>query len=101
MHRRRDAGRREPGAVVGVEHLDVLDSRHERLAGGSGRQDVERDAHGRVPDGVDLGRDAPGGGSRHPLREAVAVRHPDAAAAFRGDRSVGLVLDVLEERRGP
>ena len=86
--RRRDPGRGEPGAIVGMEHLDVLDPGHERLAGGAGRQDVQGDPDRRVADGVDLRRDPAGRGPRDPLAQAVAVGHPDAAPAL-GRRAAG------------
>ena len=97
----RDARRCEPRPVVGMEHLGMLDARHQRRGLGERRQDVERGAHGRVADRVDHRGDPAGGRPLHPLAQAVRVGHPDAPPKLGCQRPLGLGLDVLEERRRP
>ena len=62
---------------------------------------VERGPHGRIADGVDLRGDPAGGRSRHELAQPLGLGDPDAAPQLGGERTVGLGLDVGQERRGP
>ena len=96
-----DAGRGEPAAISRIEQLDVLDLGHERDARRRRLQGVEGGPHGRVADGMDLGRDAAGGCSFDELAETLGLGVPDAAPQLGRERTVRLGLDVGEERRGP
>ena len=97
----RDAGGREPRAIVRVEHLDVLDAGHQRRRLRAGREDVERGPDRGIADRVDLRGDAAGRCAGDELGQLVGLGHPDAAAAVGRERPVRLGLDVGQERGGP
>ena len=68
----------EPLAVIRVHKLDVLQARHQRHRGSRRRKSIKRCPDRRVPDGMNLARDASVCGARNERRKLVRGLAEDA-----------------------
>ena len=101
LDRGRDPGRGEPGAIVRMEQLDVLEARHQRRPAGRRLEHVERGPDAPVADRVDLRRDPGVGRAPRDAASRSGGGQPDPALRAGRQRPARLGLDRLEEGGGP